>query len=136
MQEIQPVVLAAEAPAEVAVTAPQILKHASVESLTVENTAPIETVAEVEAKTEVEEPAPVVAAPAPVAPTPAPARPPIGNTGSLFFTADADTPSSVTRHLFEPMPTPVEPVVEDEDAQELPLLAATEKKIQDNEHSA
>ena len=47
-----------------------------------------------------------------------------------------NTPSSVTRHLFEPMPTPVEPVVDDADAQELPLLAATEKKIQDNEHSA
>ena len=30
-------------------------------------------------------------------------RPAVGNTGSLFFTADADTPSSVTRHLFEPI---------------------------------
>ena len=147
VQEIQPVVAAVEAPAEVAAAAPQILKNDSIESFTMESIAPIATVAavvaapiaeaivEVEANTEVK-PAPVVATPAPVASTPAPARPPISNTGSLFFTADADTPSSVTRHLFEPMPTPVEPVVEDEDAQELPLLAATEKKIQDNEHSA
>jgi ribonuclease E len=65
----------------------------------------------------------------------------VGNTGSLFFTADADTPSSVTRHLFEPMPTPVAPVVEqdtlEEDAaQELPLLAATEEKTQDSERNA
>jgi ribonuclease E len=42
-------------------------------------------------------------------PRPAPPRPAVGNTGSLFFTADADTPSSVTRHLFEPA-TPVTPV--------------------------
>ena len=146
VQEVQPVVAAVETPAEVALTAPHILKNDSIESFTVESISPVETlaavaapiaesIAEVEAKTEVK-PAPVVAEPAHVAPNPAPASPPNGNTGSLFFTADADTPSSVTRHLFEPMPTPVEPVVEDEDAQELPLLAATEKKIQDNEHSA
>ena len=47
-------------------------------------------------------PAPKPAEPAKAAP----ARPAVGNTGSLFFTADADTPSSVTRHLFEPMPAP------------------------------
>jgi ribonuclease E len=39
------------------------------------------------------------------APTkPSPATPAAG--GSLFFTADADTPRSVTRHLFEPVPAP------------------------------
>ena len=44
------------------------------------------------------------AAPTPAAAAPTP-RPAIGNTGSLFFTADADTPASVTRHLFDPVPT-------------------------------
>ena len=57
----------------------------------------------------------------------APARPAVGNTGSLFFTADADTPSSVTRHLFEPMPmVQAAPVQQDDakgDATDLPLLA-------------
>ena len=33
-------------------------------------------------------------------------------TGSLFFVADADTPPSVTRSLFEPVVTPVKPVDE------------------------
>jgi ribonuclease E len=37
---------------------------------------------------------------APAAPKPAAA------TGSLFFAADAQTPRSVTRHLFEPSPAP------------------------------
>jgi ribonuclease E len=130
----------------VAVTAPQILKNDSIESFTVESIAPVDTVAEVvpasiavaiveaEATTEVE-PAPVVAAPAPVAPTPAPARPPVGNTGSLFFTVDADTPPSVTRHLFEPVP-PVAPAVDEDEAGELPLLAAHEEKTQDNDRNA
>ncbi|WP_062356511.1 Rne/Rng family ribonuclease [Pseudoxanthomonas mexicana] len=56
-----------------------------------------------------ETPAPVEAvASAPVAPKPAstPA------TGSLFFVADADTPRSVTRSLFEPVVTPVKPADE------------------------
>ena len=53
--------------------------------------------------------APVAAAPveppAPSAPPAPPApRPAVGNSGSLFFTADADTPASVTRHLFDPVP--------------------------------
>ncbi len=140
VQEVQPVVAAAEVPADVAATpAPEILKSDSIESFAVESIAPAETVAAAaapvaqaivaaEATTEVE--------PAPVAPTPAPPRPTVGNTGSLFFTADADTPSSVTRHLFEPMPTPAAPAMADEEAQELPVLAATEDKPQDNGHSA
>ncbi|MBD9481177.1 ribonuclease E [Pseudoxanthomonas sp. PXM02] len=50
-----------------------------------------------------------------VVPTPAPAAPkPVAApaTGSLFFVADADTPPSVTRSLFEPVVTPVKPVDE------------------------
>ncbi|MEL1264311.1 ribonuclease E [Pseudoxanthomonas putridarboris] len=46
-------------------------------------------------------PPPVVAAAKPAAPVT-----PLGSTGSLFFVADADTPPSVTRSLFEPVPTP------------------------------
>lgn len=48
-------------------------------------------------------------APEPESARPAPAakaRPAVGNSGSLFFSADADTPSSVTRHLFDPVPAP------------------------------
>jgi ribonuclease E len=48
---------------------------------------------------------PAVVPPAPVAKPAAPAAP-RGSTGSLFFVADADTPASVTRSLFEPVPTP------------------------------
>ena len=47
-----------------------------------------------------------------VTPTPAPAAPkPVSTpaTGSLFFVADADTPPSITRSLFEPAVTPVKP---------------------------
>ena len=52
----------------------------------------------------VEAPAPVEpVVPAPVAPKPA--TPPA--TGSLFFVADADTPPSITRSLFEPVVAPV-----------------------------
>lgn len=49
--------------------------------------------------------APAVAPPASVAKPTAPSAP-RGSTGSLFFVADADTPASVTRSLFEPVPTP------------------------------
>ncbi|WP_213604163.1 ribonuclease E [Pseudoxanthomonas japonensis] len=62
----------------------------------------VDAVNEATAETE----APVEAAvPPPAAPKPvsAPA------TGSLFFVADADTPPSVTRSLFEPAFTPVKP---------------------------
>lgn len=50
-----------------------------------------------------------------VTPTPAPAAPkPVSTpaTGSLFFVADADTPPSITRSLFEPAVTPVKPAEE------------------------
>ncbi|MEO6519146.1 MAG: ribonuclease E/G, partial [Pseudoxanthomonas sp.] len=67
---------------------------------------------------------------------PAPARPAAGNTGSLFFTADADTPSSVTRHLFEPMPTvqaaPVQQAETKVEATELPLLAVNDEVSEDS----
>lgn len=62
-----------------------------------------EATAEAEAPVEAAAPTPPPAAPKPVA---APA------TGSLFFVADADTPPSVTRSLFEPVVTPVKPVDE------------------------
>ncbi|WP_447939664.1 ribonuclease E [Pseudoxanthomonas mexicana] len=55
----------------------------------------------------VEAPVAVVEAPAP-APQPAPKPAPAPATGSLFFVADADTPPSVTRSLFEPV-TPAKP---------------------------
>ncbi|CAN4279135.1 ribonuclease E [Pseudoxanthomonas sp. LjRoot125] len=55
----------------------------------------------------VEAPIAVVEAPAP-APQPAPKPAPAPATGSLFFVADADTPPSVTRSLFEPV-TPAKP---------------------------
>jgi ribonuclease E len=51
-----------------------------------------------------------VAAPAPQQ-APKPASVPA--TGSLFFVADADTPPSVTRSLFEPVVTPVKPAADD-----------------------
>lgn len=51
----------------------------------------------------------------PAAPTPPPATSkPVSApaTGSLFFVADADTPPSVTRSLFEPVVAPVKPADE------------------------
>ena len=59
-----------------------------------------EATADTEAAIEAVTPAPAPAAPKPVS-TPA--------TGSLFFVADADTPPSITRSLFEPAVTPVKP---------------------------
>lgn len=104
--QAEPAVIAT--PAEANVAAQEILKNDTVESFTLaENPTPAEaaSAAAVTATPEVEEPTPApVAAVEP--PKPAPVRPAVGNTGSLFFTADADTPSSVTRHLFEPMPAP------------------------------
>ena len=142
--QAEPVVIAT--PAEANVAAQEILKNDAVESFSlVESTAPAEAAA-IAAQTtpEVETTAPV-ALTAPVEPPkPAPARPAIGNTGSLFFTADADTPSSVTRHLFEPVPAPRPAAVvekgEDEE-HDLPLLAGNDEpadpeKNQDSERSA
>ena len=105
-QAAEPAVIAT--PVEANAAAQEILKNDTVESFTlVENPTPAEaaSIAAITATPEVEEPTPApVAAVEP--PKPAPVRPAVGNTGSLFFTADADTPSSVTRHLFEPMPAP------------------------------
>ncbi|SFV26251.1 ribonuclease E [Pseudoxanthomonas sp. YR558] len=57
----------------------------------------------------VEAPVAAVEAPTPAtAPQPAPKPAPAPATGSLFFVADADTPPSVTRSLFEPV-TPAKP---------------------------
>jgi ribonuclease E len=145
VQHVERVATVIETTADATVAAPQILKNDSIESFTVEST-PQEETAVVAADPVVQpvavgENAPVAAAPAPVVAPPAPVRPPVGNTGSLFFTADADTPSSVTRHLFEPMPTPIAPVAEqeipaEETAQEATLLTAAEEKTQDNERNA
>ena len=72
---------------------------------------------------------------------PAPVRPAVGNTGSLFFTADADTPSSVTRHLFEPMPAAQPAAVTGKtEEHDLPLLAdndeaATRRRCRKNQGS-
>lgn len=140
-------------PAEANATAQEILKNDTVESFTlVENPAPAEAasiVAQAAPET-TPEPQAVVheaePAPAPVAavepPKPAPVRPAVGNTGSLFFTADADTPSSVTRHLFEPMPAPQPAaIVEKHEEHDPSLLADNDEtaggeKDQDSERSA
>ena len=53
--------------------------------------------------------APVEVAVAAPAPQQAPKPASVPATGSLFFVADADTPPSVTRSLFEPVVTPVKP---------------------------
>lgn len=146
--------LAITTPAEANATAQEILKNDTVESFTlVENPAPAEAASIVaqaaEPETTLEEVVHEVVepTPAPVAavepPKPAPVRPAVGNTGSLFFTADADTPSSVTRHLFEPMPAPQPAaVVEKHEEHDLPLLAendeaaSEEEKDQGSERSA
>ncbi|MET0807541.1 MAG: Rne/Rng family ribonuclease [Pseudoxanthomonas sp.] len=93
--------------ADAEVSAQGILKSDTVESFNVVDTATVPAEAAVIATQPVADhvaettPAPPRKAVEPA--KPAPARPAVGNTGSLFFTADADTPSSVTRHLFEPM---------------------------------
>ncbi|MFT3762519.1 MAG: ribonuclease E [Pseudoxanthomonas sp.] len=67
-----------------------------------------------------------------VAPTPRPAPTPAPATGSLFFTADADTPVSVIRHLIvEPKaPNPVE--ANDEETEGGEPLAARESTADEN----
>ena len=137
-------------PPEASVMAREILKSDTEESFSVvESPAPAEAFAPV-AQAAAEAPAPALpVSPAPVAPAlvieparPAPVRPAVGNTGSLFFTADADTPSSVTRHLFEPMPaTQPAAVPEMGDGHDLPVIADNDKadseeKKQDSERSA
>jgi ribonuclease E len=142
----------AATPVQTSVATQEILKSDTVESFSVvESPAPADAAAGgTHTASEAREPAtPVSAVPTPMIvpaiavdpPKPAPApRPAVGNTGSLFFTADADTPSSVTRHLFEPIPA-VQPAVatEKDEAQDLPLLAGndeTDVQKKDSEHSA
>ncbi|HEX7801695.1 MAG TPA: ribonuclease E [Pseudoxanthomonas sp.] len=158
--QIESVVTATSAEANA--TVQEILKNDTVESFTlVDASAPAEAAsiaapAAPEAAPSapvavVEPPAPAVAVEPPVAapvaavepPKPAPVRPAVGNTGSLFFTADADTPSSVTRHLFEPIPAPQPAAVVEkhEEQHDLSLLAdndetADAEKDQDSERSA
>ena len=126
----EPAVIAT--PADANVAAQEILKNDTVESFTlVENPTPAEaaSIAAVTATPEVEEPTPTpVTAVEP--PKPALVRPAVGNTGSLFFTADADTPSSVTRHLFEPMPAPQPAsVVEKHEEHDLALQADNDEHV-------
>jgi ribonuclease E len=147
--QVEPVVAAI--PAETSVVIQEILKSDTVETFSmVENPAPAEAAPATATQAAPEVPAPAApAASAPVAPVtvaeppkPAPVRPAVGNSGSLFFTADADTPSSVTRHLFEPMPA-AQPaaVTEKSEEHDLPLLAdndeaSDEEKNQGSERSA
>jgi ribonuclease E len=140
--QAEPVVIAT--PAEANVAAQETLENDTVESFPLaENPAPAEaaSIAAVTLTPVVEEPASApVAAVEP--PKPAPVRPAVGNTGSLFFTADADTPASVTRHLFEPMPAPQPATAVDQhEEHELPLHAdndetADGEKDQGSERSA
>ena len=133
----------ASAPADAHVAAQSILKSDTVESFDIVEaaTTPAEAAAVAPQPAVVKH---VETAPEPPAPKPAaPARPPVGNTGSLFFTADADTPASVTRHLFEPIPTPAPLVAEAEknEAHDLPLIADNDEtteaaKDQGSERSA
>ena len=142
---------AAPAATEASIVARQILKDDTEESFpVVESPAPVESVApaaQVVAATSTpaapESPARVAPAAVVQPPKPAvPVRPAVGNTGSLFFTADADTPSSVTRHLFEPMPVaPPAATTEKNEAHDLSVLAGNdeageEEKSRDGERSA
>jgi ribonuclease E len=122
-------------PAAANATAQEILKNDTIESFTlVENPTPAEvtSIAAQAAPAITPEPEAVVheaePVPAPVAavepPKPASVRPAVGNTGSLFFTADADTPSSVTRHLFEPMPAPQPAAIVEKHEEHDPSLLA------------
>ncbi len=118
-------------PVETNIVAQEILKSDTVESFTLETAAPAE-VAVIAPQVAVEIEAPTVA---PAPPVPAPTRPATGNTGSLFFTADVDTPRSVTRHLFEPMPAPLPPVAameEEADEDAAPLLTEKDKPAEEN----
>lgn len=131
---VQPVVAAAvqqEAPVAVAIVetvkaeiaeAPVIVT-ADVVEVPVETAQVSETIADVrnapvqidlvdavnEATAEVPTPVEIAEAPTPApAPQPVPKPAAAPATGSLFFVADADTPPSVTRSLFEPV-TPAKP---------------------------
>ena len=145
---MEPIAAAITAP-EASVVTQGILKNDMEESFSVAESpaTPVEATAPA-AQVAPETPVPAAPTP-PVAPAivvepakPAPVRPAVGNTGSLFFAADADTPSSVTRHLFEPMPA-AQPAAATEKSEEhdLSLLAdndetSNEEKNQDSERSA
>lgn len=131
-------------PAAANATAQEILKNDTIESFTlVENPTPAEvtSIAAQAAPATTPEPEAVVheaePVPAPVAavepPKPASVRPAVGNTGSLFFTADADTPSSVTRHLFEPMPAPQPAAIVEKHEEHDPSLLADNDETADGE---
>jgi len=53
----------------------------------------------------------------------------VGNSGSLFFSADADTPSSVTRHLFDPVPAS-RPQLQPAELAHQPAPRAYEEKVE------
>ncbi len=119
------------------VVAPDILKNDMVESFDAVNTLtePAEAAQSAPQPVVMVEAPPARASEVADAVKPVAARPAVGNTGSLFFTADADTPSSVTRHLFEPMPitlpASVQQVETKLEATELPLLAGNDQGGED-----
>ncbi|HZF98738.1 MAG TPA: hypothetical protein VEY92_10970, partial [Pseudoxanthomonas sp.] len=62
-------------------------------------------------------------------------RPATGSTGSLFFTADTDTPASVTRHLFDPVPSArpaLQPAQSATPKEDLPRLADSDEAEEGN----
>jgi len=69
----------------------------------------VDAVNEATAEVDVVAPVETTEAPVSVAPPQAPKPASAPATGSLFFVADADTPPSVTRSLFEPVVAPVKP---------------------------
>jgi ribonuclease E len=76
-------------------------------------------------------------------PPAAPSRSVAGSTGSLFFTADADTPASVTRHLFDPVPRArpaLQPAQSATPKEDMPRLADSDEtedgNSEDSERSA
>jgi len=88
------------APEPAAIAVPQSVPAESAQQAARE---PVEAlVAEPTVATPVVEAAPATTVPA----APPPAAASRGTTGSLFFALDADTPPSVTRGLFDPVPTP------------------------------
>ncbi len=135
MRESQPQPIAPSAPAETSVAAPPAPKIEAAESTVLETTTPAQTATLAPAPAVETEPAPAAVSAAPAAPS----RPAVGNTGSLFFTVDADMPASVTRHLFDPPPPPA-PVAESSDEHDLPRIAGNdepeEDKPQGSERSA
>jgi ribonuclease E len=137
-QEVEPTVQAPVVEARPVVVEVQTQSPAEAAAVALVESAPVDVAdspAEAAAVAPVQTPAPVAAPTA--AAVPATATPPAavtrGATGSLFFALDADTPPSVTRGLFDPVPTPKlsatesQPAHNDEPAQEDPTPPENER---------